>query len=513
MMLRVFLTATLAATTLVAAAQPVKKAFTDRQKVPMLLTGVLVIDNPVGNVEVIGADVPELEAIITRTIVGADEEAVEEGRRNTVFAFDGDARRRIARAGVTGRTRQWSSEVAWRIVIPRKAGVHLKSHVGKAIRIRDVGGAINIMHTNGTIVIDNPGATAIVETTNGSIYYKSPQMRGSARLMSINGHVTAVLPETSNFRWVADSLVGDIRTTFPARGAFFGTQFRASVNSGAGPTLTTIALMGNVHLIATGAGAHLATSVKKASTQIPTTPTPSGPTTRLPAPAPGDLYRYSTNIGDVRIPQILGNADIFTGAGFVQLGAVTGNVKVQSNGGPMQFGEVDGVINATTRAGDVLVDTARRGGFLSTAGGTIRVLFAGGPLRLQSGGGDLVVRQATSEVHAETRSGDILIVLDRGTKTEKLTASTQKGSVTLQVSPRFGADVDATIETTKPNEDAILSDIPGLTISRQQLEGGRVRIHATGKLNGGGERMVIQSTDGGIRITTGVVGPSVIAPQ
>ena len=78
------------------------------------------------------------------------------------------------------------------------------------------------------------------------------------------------------------------------------------------------------------------------------------------------------------------------------------------------------------------------------------------------------------------------------------------------VAPRFGADVEATIFTSDPDSDTIVSDIPGLSISREQVNG-RTRVRATGKIGGGGEKVVLQATDGDIRISTGPVPPTVVS--
>ena len=145
-----------------------------------------------------------------------------------------------------------------------------------------------------------------------------------------------------------------------------------------------------------------------------------------------------------------------------------------------------GTLTASTRAGDILVDSTRRGGTISTEGGTISLLYTSGPTTLTSGGGDITVRQAAAPVSAETSSGDIAITIDPQSKTETITAQTGKGNVILNVPPLFRADIEATITTNDPTGDTIVSDIPGLSITREQV-GGTTRVRAVGKINGGGE--------------------------
>jgi hypothetical protein len=44
------------------------------------------------------------------------------------------------------------------------------------------------------------------------------------------------------------------------------------------------------------------------------------------------------------------------------------------------------------------------------------------------------------------------------------------------------------------------SDLPGLTLSRQRINATQIRVRATGKVNGGGERVVLHSNGGNIQI-------------
>lgn len=476
---------------------------------PLGLTagGTFLLDNPVGNVVIVGKDTPGIEATIIKTIEGTDKDAIEEGRRQTKLIVGGDDNVRSARMAIApGSTKDWVASVAWRVSMPRTANLRVITRAGDHIRISGMRGMVQIKNYNGRIMLEDVIGGAIVESVNGSIFYTSPQLRGNVLLSTVNGDVTATVPHDAGFRWIAETIKGDIKTNLPARGAFFSNTFRGNVNAPGGPTLSTGSLMGNVSLYAEGRSVRTASSVRKAQ------PVP-GINTKAGGPPPAPLYKgffkYATNLGDVRVQQILGDAEIFTGAGEVQLGAVSGSCTVESRGGPLQFGEVLGTLKAKTRAGDILVDSARRGGEIETQGGTIRLLYTSGPTRLRSGGGDINVRQAAGSIDAETQSGDISIVVDGVLKSQRVDAKTSKGNVLLNVAAQFGADIDATIITSDPDSDTILSDIPGLSMSRDQVNG-KTRVHAVGKINGGGEKVVLQATDGDIRISTATVSPTVV---
>jgi DUF4097 and DUF4098 domain-containing protein YvlB len=211
-------------------------------------------------------------------------------------------------------------------------------------------------------------------------------------------------------------------------------------------------------------------------------------------------FNWKSTIGDLDVAEVRGDAFVETGAGEIRLGTVFGVCSVRSGGGPLHLGEIHGTVIAITRAGDVTVDAARLGGTISTDGGIIRVLYTGGPTALNSGGGDITVRQALSAVTAQTRSGDIDIAMDRSVKSETINAKTAKGNIVLNLGPKFAATVDATVITADADANMIVSELPGLTIQREQIAGGKTRIRATGKFNGGGDRIELSAEGGGIRI-------------
>jgi DUF4097 and DUF4098 domain-containing protein YvlB len=176
------------------------------------------------------------------------------------------------------------------------------------------------------------------------------------------------------------------------------------------------------------------------------------------------------------------------------------------------LGDIMGQLFASTQAGDVLVRSAREGGRLFTAGGTIRVLYTGGPTLLQSGGGDIVVRQAAGPINAETRSGDINVTADPNKQTQKIEARTGHGNIVLNISPTFGADLDMMVVTSNPDANAIHSDFSGLQFKREQVSG-KTRIRATGKLNGGGERVDLYAEEGDINIVNMTTSPATVTSR
>lgn len=483
--------------------------------------GTFVLDNPLGDVEIIGADVTEVQATIITTITAANDAAFQEALRHSGLLLGGDTKTRVVKtAAVPAIYRQtpWSVSANWKVRLPRSASVRLSSYSSRTIRISNLLGNVSVNNFNGSLILTNLNASTLAESVNGSIIYSTPNPRGNVVLGTVNGSVTATVASNADVRWVAKTVKGDIRTNLPARGTLFGTTFRGSVNAPGGPTITTSSLMGDVGLFAVGSPTANAQSIRNVPTVVQSPTIVAGQQTS--AAGRGGFVRgtviksvkYATNLGDVKVSRIRGDVDVFTGAGQVQLGEVTGVSKVRSLGGPLQLGEMMGVLTASTRAGDILVDSTRRGGTISTEGGTISLLYTSGPTTLTSGGGDITVRQAAAPVNAETSSGDIAITIDPQSKTETISAQTGKGNVILNVPPLFRADIEATITTNDPTGDTIVSDMPGLSITREQV-GGTTRVRAVGKINGGGEKVVLKATGGDIRISTGRAGPTLVKPR
>ncbi|HSN68677.1 MAG TPA: DUF4097 family beta strand repeat-containing protein, partial [Thermoanaerobaculia bacterium] len=183
------------------------------------------------------------------------------------------------------------------------------------------------------------------------------------------------------------------------------------------------------------------------------------------------------------------------------IGRVAGTGDLRSLGGSLHLGDIAGRVSARTSVGDIVLRNAHRGGSAVTDAGLIRVGRSGGPLDLRSGGGDVIVHRAEAPVEAETKSGDVTIGIPAGVSRLRVNALTGDGNISLQVPPGFGADVDATVITSSTSPDVIQTDLRGLTIVRDSV-GGKTRIRATGKINGGGEKITLRANEGIIQIRT-----------
>lgn len=484
---------------------------------PVDALGSLWIDNPFGSIDVVGTDQSSvITTVVQRTITGVDQDALREGRASVAIAYEGDNNVRLIRTVIPQiRSSRWAASIAYTIKVPHSLHIKIATKSADHIRVTNVLGNVTINAFSGTIILDSVMGASSVSTVNGRVVYNfNTRPMSHAQVQAINADIEIHAPADSFFEWVADSIKGDFLTTFPVRGKFISpTVYRGTVNAAGGPTITTATLLGRVSLMAKGTKASLARSLRNDAPKPNATATERallGPSEKIQLPIVPGNWIFAASVADIAVGEIKGDAHVETGAGEVEIGVVFGTCYVNSKGGPLSLGDIIGPLDAHTGAGDVLVKSARQGGQISTGGGLIRLLFTGGPTTIRSGGGDIVIRQASGAIDAATSSGDITITVDPADRTEKISARTAQGNVVLNVKPDFAADIDATVVVADDNANSITSDFPGLTIRREQVSG-KTHIRATGRINGGGEKIELYAEDGNIHLTSQMMAPVRVA--
>jgi hypothetical protein len=474
-------------------------------------TGSVWVDNPFGSIDVIGGDGSVVSVTISRSISAPDLTAMKEAADAVAVSFEGDPKVRLMRTVMPmSRNARWNATVDYVIHVPKSVSVKIGSKSADHIRVSNVNGSVTVSGFAGTVIMEGVNGASAISMVNGKIIYdytRSPMAR--AEVQAVNADIDIHMPVSAKFDWIASTLNGDILTTFPIRGGRFSeTVFHGQVNGSGGPTINTTTLMGRVLLQARGSDPGDARSMRLngANHQAVAADVLLAPPVKIQLPFHNGDWVFASSVADITVGEIRGNTRIQTGAGEVELGAVFGQCNVTSMGGPLNLGDIIGPLFAHTGAGDILVRAARQGGQVSTDGGLIRVIYAGGPMLLRSGGGDIIVRQTSGSIDAATTSGDITLTGNPRLRTLKITARTMQGNVILNVSPRFGADIDATIVTSDPDVNEMHIDFTGLTMRREQV-GAKTRIRATGKVNGGGERVELYAEEGDIHISAQTITP------
>jgi DUF4097 and DUF4098 domain-containing protein YvlB len=499
------------------AAAPQVEQFT--RELPIDATGTVWLNNPYGSIDVAGTDEDKVTITVQRQITAIDDQALMDARRAVVITFEGDARVQVIKTRFPEpRDPRWDARCNYFVRVPRSVNVKIGARTMDHIRLTQLAGTVTVNALSGTVILSNVTGASTVETVNGQVIYDYPQRpTADAHVQVINADIAIYAPREAAFQWEAESLKGDLATSFDPQtlhGLFQGNIFRARANSNGGPTLFTSSVAGRVMLLARGTSpgaARRIVAVQPGGRNV------AKPSATIDAPLVrkfqvpiiyAQKWEFASNVADIAVGEVHGSAHVETGAGEVELRVVFGTCEIDSGGGPLKLGDMMGPIDVHTDAGDVTIDKARQGGTASTDGGIVRIGYAGGPLTLRSGGGDILVQQTAAAVDATTRSGDISITMSPLMKTNHVVAKTAQGNVTLIVSPTFGADIDAIVLTDDAEANRIHSDF-NLTVRREEANG-KTRLHATGKINGGGDRIELFAEDGSINISSQVIAPTTL---
>src|SRR5688572_22807057 len=172
----------------------VRKSIKGQQKFALEPGGTFVLENPIGDIDIVGADISEVQANMITTITAADEAGFQQAQRYSGLLIGGDPKTRIIRTALVAanyRQTPWSVSVRWNIRLPKSASVQVVSFSSGAIRISNIFGNVNVKNFNGNLILTNLNAATVAESVNGSIIYSTPRPRGNVMLATVNGAVTA----------------------------------------------------------------------------------------------------------------------------------------------------------------------------------------------------------------------------------------------------------------------------------------------------------------------------------
>lgn len=174
---------------------------------------------------------------------------------------------------------------------------------------------------------------------------------------------------------------------------------------------------------------------------------------------------------EVRVPREA-DLDIHSGDGNVSLQPVAGHIRVDTS---------DGNIDADGLKGDIR---------LHTGDGHVESRSVDGALDVDTGDGHINIRGRFDALNLRTGDGNIDAEVDEGSKmSSSWSVHSGDGTITIRLPGSFHADLDA-----HTGDGHISLDFP-VTISGS-LSDSTVR----GKMNGGGQALMIRSGDGSIRL-------------
>ena len=240
--------------------------------------------------------------------------------------------------------------------------------------------------------------------------------------------------------------------------------------------------------------------------------------------------------GDLGFVDLKGEMDMSTMGGDIQAENCELDGKVSTMGGEVDFTDIVGDINASTMGGDVtyknlkksdgrskgkevkistmggeiLVDDALFGADVNTMGGDIVIKSAGKFVVAQTMGGDIDVRKLDGGIDANTMGGDIDVIMvgDPSKGDREVDLSTKGGEIHLTVPDGLSMEFDLKIEIThRKGEYKIYCDFPidieGANGKDSSWDSRRNYIYGTGKVNGGKNKIRIDTVNGDIYIHKG----------
>ena len=126
---------------------------------------------------------------------------------------------------------------------------------------------------------------------------------------------------------------------------------------------------------------------------------------------------------------------------------------------------------------------------LRNANGTIEVVALNGAVKAETDNGTVIGRQLTGAVEATTTNGSVRLEVD-GVAVGGIRAETVNGRVELTLPSGAKADLQATCMNGRVTVNGLKVDGPETT--RRRVEG---------RLNGGGPKVVLETTNGQIQLT------------
>ena len=205
-------------------------------------------------------------------------------------------------------------------------------------------------------------------------------------------------------------------------------------------------------------------------------------------------FSWGNNHRNIRIEVHMpkdADLQIDTGDGSVTTQSVNGKVKIHSGDGSVRAQEVSGDVDIDTGDGSITVDGAKGEIRLRTGDGHIDARNLDGKVDALSGDGHIKLDGRLDALSVKTGDGSIDARLQPGSKVNSgWSVRTGDGSVDIVLPADLQANIDAST-----NDGHISLGIPVTvegTFSNSQIHG---------KMNGGGQPLVIHTGDGSIRLS------------
>ena len=180
----------------------------------------------------------------------------------------------------------------------------------------------------------------------------------------------------------------------------------------------------------------------------------------------------STKGGNIKANNIRGEIGIATYGGNIKMNSITGNTMLTTKGGNIAINNIRGDLNAFTDGGNVLVDA-----------------FTGN-VKTQTKGGNITLAGSDGAIDAVTFGGNIS--LDYLGSNMGMNLKTMAGNISAKIPESTSADVKISTTVGK-----IVSDL----ITPEKADQYSTSSNASGKINGGGNMITIETNAGNVHLS------------
>lgn len=197
-----------------------------------------------------------------------------------------------------------------------------------------------------------------------------------------------------------------------------------------------------------------------------------------------------------RISQVSSDVTIQGRANDVSLEDVKGSVRL--DGDFMESVKLSRIAKPVSfKSSRTDMDFTKLDGYLNLDSGDLEATSVSGPLRLRTRSKDIMLSGVSSDVHLQNENGAVEIHLN---KLGSLEVTNSKGDIRVYLPQKSGFQVDA-----QARDGEIQSDFNSL-----KIDNGDSRATASGSVNGGGPRMVLNDEHGTIEIRAGSGAPETV---
>jgi Putative adhesin len=193
---------------------------------------------------------------------------------------------------------------------------------------------------------------------------------------------------------------------------------------------------------------------------------------------------------EVRMPKS-GDLQVSTGDGAVEAASVDGNINISTGDGSVKANDLSGTIDLHTGDGSISVDKLRGEIKMRTGDGSIEAHGLDGKVTADSGDGHIKLEGRFDGLNIKTGDGSVEARVDNGSRMNTAwNIHTGDGSVDMTLPGDLQANIDAS------TGDGHIS--LGMPVT---VEGSFSNSQIHGKMNGGGQPLVIHTSDGSIRLS------------